>query len=91
MPVKKVFTSKQAQELGAQFGIDWTKFAVEELRYGMDVELEHGSVDPETNVTNDNPLVTAKIAYVHLKEYPDYYVRLRKMEEEAEEFWEGKG
>lgn len=90
MPVKKVFTTEQAQELGAQLGVDWKKFSVEELRYGMDVELEHGTVDPETNVTNDDPLVTAKIAYAHLKEYPDYYVRLRKMEEEAEEYWEGK-
>ncbi len=54
---------------------------------GLEVELEHGARDLETNVTNDNPLLTGKIAYAHLKEFPDYYTRLLKMETEAEEFW----
>jgi len=54
----------------------------------MDVELEHGTIDPLTNVTNDDPLMTGKIALAHLNEFPDYYDRLEKMEDEAEEFWE---
>jgi hypothetical protein len=54
----------------------------------MDVELEHGTIDPWTNGTNDDPITTGKIALAHLNEYPDYYDRLGKMEEEAEEFWE---
>jgi hypothetical protein len=54
---------------------------------GMDVELEHGKVDPHTNVSDDDPLVTGKIALAHLNEFPDYYDRLTKMEEEAEEYW----
>ena len=49
----------------------------------MDVELEHGLHDPETDVTGDDPLVTAKIARAHLNEFPDYYTRLERMEEEA--------
>jgi hypothetical protein len=57
---------------------------------GMDVELEHGLADPNTNVTNDDILMTGKIALAHLNEFPDYYTRLYKMEEEAEFYWEGK-
>ena len=56
----------------------------------MDVELEHGIRDPSTNVTNDDPIMTGKIALAHLNEFPDYYDRLGKMEEKAEEFWEKK-
>ena len=87
---KKNFTADQAKEIGEQLGIDWSKWDVEQFRMGMDVELEHGTVDPKTNVTDDNPLVTGKIALAHLNEFPDYYIRLDKMEEEAEDFWENK-
>jgi hypothetical protein len=50
----------------------------------MAVELEHGRHDPVTDVTDDDPLVTARIAWAHLKEFPDYYDRLERMEAEAE-------
>jgi len=85
---KKQFTAEQAKEIGGQLGVDWSKFDVEQFRRGMDVELEHGTVDPATNVSNDDPLTTGKIALAHLNEFPDYYDRLDKMEEEAEEHWE---
>ena len=49
----------------------------------MDVELEHGLHDPLTNVTDDDPVVTGKIALAHLNEFPDYYTRLEQMEEQA--------
>ncbi|MBE9565438.1 MAG: hypothetical protein IMF16_01665 [Proteobacteria bacterium] len=90
MTTKKVFTAEQAKEIGEQLGIDWSKFDVEQFRSGMDVELEHGTVDPHTNVSNDDPLTTGKIALAHLNEFPDYYTRLDKMEEEAEAYWESK-
>jgi hypothetical protein len=90
MSGKKVFTTEQAREFGGKLGIDWKKFDVEQFRSGMDVELEHGKVAPLTNVTNNDPLTTAKIALAHLLEYPDYYTRLAKMEKEAEAFWEHK-
>ncbi|MGE5403728.1 MAG: DUF5661 family protein [Candidatus Saccharibacteria bacterium] len=90
MSEKKVFTAEQAKEYGEKLGIDWSKFDVEQFRRGMDVELEHGSRDPHTNVTNDDPLTTAKIALAHLNEYPDYYTRLDKMEAEAEAYWDSK-
>jgi hypothetical protein len=50
----------------------------------MDVEREHGSHDPSTDVTGDDPVVTGKIALAHLNEFADYYTRLEKMEAEAE-------
>jgi hypothetical protein len=50
----------------------------------MDVELEHGRRDPQTNVTNDDPLTTGKIALAHLRELPDYYTRLAAMEGDSE-------
>ena len=56
----------------------------------LGVELEHGLVDPHTNVTNDDPLTTAKIALAHLNEFPDYYTRLEKMETEADAYWKDK-
>lgn len=87
---EKHFTTEQAKEIGEQLGIKWDKFDVEQLRHGMDIELEHGTVDSNTNVTNDDPLMTGKIALAHLNEFPDYYDRLDKMEAEAEEFWENK-
>jgi hypothetical protein len=80
------FTPEQAEEIGRTIGIDWaaSPFDVEQFRMGMDVELEHGRHDPETNVTGDDPIVTGKIAWAHLKEFADYYTRLAAMEAGAE-------
>ena len=88
--MNKKFTSEEAKNIGDQLGIRWDKFDVEQFRMGLDVELEHGTRDPETNVTSDDPLITGKIALAHLNEFPDYYDRLEKLENEAEEFWSGK-
>lgn len=81
---KKHFTIAEAKQIGEALGIDWSKFAIEQYRMGLDVELEHGKVDQHTNVTNDEPIMTGKIALAHLNEFPDYYTRLNRMEEEAE-------
>jgi hypothetical protein len=80
------FTAERAREIGSKIGIDWesVSFDVEQFRSGLEVELEHGSHDPETDVTHDDPLLTGKIAWAHLKELPDYYTRLAVMEGEAE-------
>ena len=88
MSSKKSFSSDEAKKIGEQLGIEWDKFDLEQFRQGMDVELEHGVCDSATNVTNDDPLTTGKIALAHLNEFPDYYTRLAKMEAEADEFWE---
>lgn len=89
MSERTVFTAEQAREVGERIGIDWatSRFDVGQLRMGMDVELEHGRRDPETNVTDDDIVVTAKIARAHLNEFPDYYARLAVMEAEAEAHW----
>lgn len=81
----KHFTEDEARRVGQKIGIDWASapFDVEQFRAGMDVELEHGLLDPATNVTGDDPVTTAKIALAHLNEFPDYYTRLERMEEEA--------
>jgi hypothetical protein len=81
------FTVEVAKEIGERLGIDWSRFDVEQFRMGMDVELEHGTRDPKTNVTNDDLLTTGKIALAHLNEFPDYYTRLAAMEKEADAFW----
>ena len=84
MTSKKHFTSEEAKRIGEELGIDWSQFDVEQYRMGLDVELEHGLVDPHTNVTNDDPIMTGKIALAHLNEFGDYYTRLEIMEREAE-------
>ncbi len=81
--MKKQFTVEEARRIGECAGIDFSLISLEEFIKGLSVELEHGAHDPETNVTGDDELVTAKIAWAHLKEIPDYYTRLAKMEAEA--------
>jgi hypothetical protein len=80
-------TSEEARRVGDEIGVDWDRFDLEQFRFGMDVEYEHGSHDPQTDVTHDDPIVTGKIALAHMKEFPDYYERLERMEAEAEQYW----
>jgi hypothetical protein len=93
MSDKVIFTAGEAHAAGEQIGIDWviSPFDVEQFRMGMDVELEHGTQDLETNVTDNDVIVTAKIARAHLNEFPDYYSRLAVMEAEAEAYWAAQG
>lgn len=79
--MKKSFTSQEAKEIGDVIGVDFSKVDLEQFRMGLGVELEHGTVDKETNVTNDDINMTGKIAWIHIKEIPDYYTRLKKMEQ----------
>lgn len=90
MGAEQSFSDEQAARIGETIGIEWARapFDVEQFRAGMEVELEHGRHDPMTDVTGDDPIVTGKIALAHLKEFPDYYVRLERMEEEARRHWE---
>jgi len=90
MSKKKMFTLDEANAIGEELGIRWDKFDLAQFRAGLGVELEHGTVDETTNVTNDDPLTTGKIALAHLTEFPDYYTRLAKMEEEAKTFWNSR-
>lgn len=82
----KEFTEEEARVIGQRIGVDWSAGDVdlEQFRMGLAIELEHGTQDPATNVTNDDETITGKIALAHLREIPDYYTRLYAMEREAE-------
>lgn len=81
--VKPSHTLGYAAEIGDKIGIDFKEIDLHEFRQGLDVEMEHGKINPHTNVTNNDIEQTAKIAWAHLLEIPDYYTRLIKMEKEA--------
>lgn len=89
-PRKKV-SLRKAHRIGEELGVDWSRIEPEELRRGMETELEHGRRDPATDITGDDMLLTGKLALAHLKEFPDYYTRLARMEEEARAFWSAAG
>ncbi len=86
MKANKKFTLGEAKAIGIKLGIKWDKFDINQFKIGMNVELEHGKRNTDTNVTNDDKITTAKIALAHLNEFPDYYERLERMEKEAVEF-----
>lgn len=90
MSAGRKFTAEEARRIGNEVGADWGQVDLEEFRMGLGVELEHGKRDPETNVTDDDEILTGKIALAHLREFPDYYTRLGKLEKEAEEYWSKK-
>ena len=80
---KRPFSTEEAHSLGTQLKMDWSQIDLEQFRRGLEVELEHGAIDPETDVTGDDLVLTGKIAWAHLKEIRDYYTRLDQMEIEA--------
>lgn len=83
MGSKRQFSTEEARSIGTQLGVDWSQIDLEQFRRGLEVELEHGAIDPVTNVTGDDLMLTGKIAWAHLKEIRDYYTRLDLMEAEA--------
>jgi len=87
----KKLDSKDAKVIGDDLGINWNEVKLEEFTKGVSVELEHGTKYPETNVTKNDKKLTGKIAWAHLKEFPDYYTQLKKLEKEAMEYWKKKG
>ena len=84
---KRKVCSDEARQIGDKLGINWAKIDLEQFQHGLEVEFEHGARDPETNVTNDDVVLTGKIAWAHLKEFPDYYTRLNRLEAEADAYW----
>lgn len=88
----KVFSESEALKIANKLKINFAKvkFNLLDFTKGMNVELEHGKINKKTNITNDNPLLTGKITLAHLNEFPDYYKRLEKLEDDASKFWENK-
>ncbi len=83
MVSQRMFTAEEARRVGDLIRINWSEVDLEQFRMGLEVELEHGVRNVVTNVTNDDLVLTGKIALAHLLELPDYYTRLMRMEEEA--------
>lgn len=88
--MKHDLTIEDAKRTGNQLSVNWVKIDPEQFMKGLIVEMEHGLIDPVTNITNNNLLLTGKIALAHLNEFPDYYDRLEIMEKEAARHWECK-
>ena len=88
MGAKREFTTEEARQIGERIGVNWDEYNIEEFRMGLAVELEHGLHDGQTNVTDDDELITGKIALAHLTEIRDYYSRLAVMERDAEAYWD---
>lgn len=84
---KRIVSADEANRIGDTLGINWAKIDPDQFRRGLEVEFEHGTYDPDTNVTNDDMVLTGKIAWAHLKEFPDYYTRLDRLEAEADAYW----
>ena len=84
-----MFRTEDVTNALAEIGLDISseRFGVEQVRKGMEVELEHGTRFPDLDVTGNDPVITAKIALAHLREFPDYYERLEVMEREADAAW----
>lgn len=82
MSGKKQFTNTQVRKVGDELGIDWGRIDLEQLRMGLEVELEHSLHDPAMDVTSKDLVLTGKIALAHLNEFADYYTRLKKMKQE---------
>ena len=87
----KKLNSQDAKEIGDELGINWNKVNLDEFTKGVNIEFEHGTRYPQTNITNNDKKMTGKIAWAHLKEFPDYYTRLEKLEKQAKKYWKRKG
>jgi hypothetical protein len=84
LPKPTQISSEEAKEIGDKLGIDWDEIDLEEFRKGLMVEFEHGAQPgQQTDITGNDFYMTGKIAWVHLKELPDYYTRLKKMQGEG--------
>lgn len=86
--MNKKFSFDEAEAVGKELGISWESFEIEQFLEGLNVELEHGTINPETNITNDDITMTGKIVIAHLNQYSDYYTRLESMKREADEYWQ---
>jgi hypothetical protein len=84
----KKFSEIDAKKIGDTLKIDWKAVSLDQFTKGLNVELEHGSRDPQTNVTDNDGKLTGEIAWAHLKEFPDYYTRLAKMEKVAKDHFD---
>ena len=74
----------EAKKILRQLNKSGMKIDPEQFRAGLEVELEHGTMFPRYNVTNNHPMLTGKIVLAHFMEMLDYYLRLEKAELEGD-------
>lgn len=68
-----MYNLEDAMKAALLLNIKFDKFTPTDFLEGINIELEHGSINPNTNVTDDDLIQTAKIALAHLNEFPNYY------------------
>lgn len=68
-----MYSANEISDIAQELGIKFDKYSLDDLITGINIELEHGKVSPTTNVTNDDLILTMKIALAHLNEFPNYY------------------
>ena len=68
-----MYTKNDILNAASLLDVKFDKFTIDDLMTGIDIELEHGTISPATNVTNDDLILTMKIALAHLNEFHDYY------------------
>ncbi len=68
-----MYSREEIKDAAKSLGVLFDKFSLDDLATGINIELEHGTQNALTNVTNDNLIITMKIALAHLNEFPNYY------------------
>lgn len=68
-----MITIEEAVYVANELGIMFDQFSIKDFITGLNIELEHGYINPITNVTDNDIILTGKIALAHLREYPNYY------------------
>ena len=81
---KPVVTEKEASLILKTVNKTGMNIPLEDFKQGLEVELEHGTMYKDANVTNNHPILTGKIVLAHLKETMDYYKRLEVVEIEGD-------
>ena len=81
----QVISTEQALQVGRFLGIDFDHISLPEFRAGIEVEFEHENVISIVSQVRDLPseVIAGMIALDHLRELPDYYSRLQRMENQA--------
>ena len=90
MKKRKQISTEAARRVGESLHIDWEQVDLEEFRQGLMGNHKPGAIDPETGLTYDSVLLTAKIVLAHMEEFPDYFTRLAKLKEEVDEYQAGR-
>jgi Protein of unknown function (DUF5661) len=85
MSSKQKISLKEARLVGTQLGLDWAKIDLAQFWLGLEIELEHGTYDPKTDMTYGDLVLAGKIASVHLKKTRNYYTRLDVLQSETKD------